>query len=271
MLTDRFPFLSLVPKAVLADHLLDGSHVRVRATLTQTKPNTFTFELTPQTTQASRIQEPLRGTSVSNMITGISYSVEMDESGAVSSFMAGKPMRDTPAPIENILNRSHAQLLDLARTYAEELETLPPVQLSRECMRSNVAIYLNLLQQTDTFSRAFGPPPRVRALCMGCFQREMGEPVSLQTQTNNGWQFVTTSIVASERLFHALHVCLGEPFGPDVMPIFVLIPHEQLVFPGAYFRLYEAGMHTCLEGVYQDERTIFLGSLVGARQGPVES
>lgn len=271
MLTDRFAFLSLVPQAVLAEHLLDMPLVRVRATLTRTKADDLVFELLPQA-DASEILHRLRGHKVPYMEVGRSYCVEVDETRVVSSSIDGEEMREVPAPIDFLLNHSYVQLRDLARQYAKELESLPSVGPSRECMRGNAVNYLDFLRSTDSFSRAFGHPPRVRSVCLGCFKRELGEPIHLQeAQVENSWQFVTTSIKGSPRLFHALRVCMGEPISPDVMPIFVLTPHEKLVFSRAYYRLYEAGMHRCLEEVYANERDVFVGKQLLAGHEDIES
>lgn len=270
MLIDRFPFLSLVPQVVIAEHLLDLPLARVRATLTRTTANNCVLALVPQT-DASDILHRLNGHNWLNMIFGVTYSVDIDETGVVSSSADGKEMREVPAPIEFLLNRAYVLLLNLARQYVQELKLLPPVESSWECMRNNVACYLDHLRNLDSFGRAFGPPPRVRSVCLGCFQRELGQRVDLQTNSQSGWQLVTSSVKASERMMRAMHICLGEPLSPDVMPIFVHTPHEQLRFAQALYRLYEAGMDSCLKEVYVNERDVFMGQRLSAGHEGIES
>ncbi len=270
MLIDRFPFLSLVPQATLTEHLLDRPLARIRATITRTEANKLTLEILPKT-DVSCVLERLRGHKIPYMEVERSYSVEIDEAGELSSSPDAELTSTIPVPIEFLLDHVHEQLCGLVRQYAGELASFPAVEIARECMRGNAVHYLNFLRAVNSIPRAFGPPPRVRAVCLSCFQREAGIMLSLQHPEDSNQQMLLGRIKSSSRVLHAWQVCMGEPFSPEVFPLFIIIPHEQLGFVGAYYKLYEAGTQRCLQEVYASERDIFIGGRLSKGQAPVES
>ncbi|MEK7665981.1 MAG: hypothetical protein AAB337_03860 [Patescibacteria group bacterium] len=270
MLMNRFPFLSLVPTNVLVEGLLDRSHARVRATIERTKIDHVTFELTPKA-DASSVVQLLDWQMVSHMVVGVSYSVEIDESGAVSSAIGGEPLRQVPAPIEFLLRCCHRQLRNLACQYVDELRSLPSVASAQECMRGNAVSYLDLLRKIEMFYRAFSPPPRVRSVCMDCFQREAGLMIPMRGNAQRRLHLDMSGVRNNRHVASALSHCMGEDYSLDIFPAFVLIPHEQLVFSEVFYRLYEAGMNRCLEDVFEDERDIYIAKRLMEGTPPIES
>lgn len=255
MLSDRFPFLSLIPQAQLAEQMLDGDRARIQMSLTRTSSSEVKVTFTP-TLDARSLHQLLQtgGRGMPFMEIGRVYSAQVDEGGRVKMLVDGKTVSSTP-PVEYLLTKVYRPLCELAKRYVVDLQGLPMLDPSRESMDWNIAQYLMRCKQSGQIASVLTRTPRVRSYCLGCFTRSLGRP--LPTLPDNA-QVLLVQIPGGRPTERIIEGLIREPYSPSILPVAIPFRHEHFLSWPAYQRLYEAGMQAILETVYENHLTAMM-------------
>lgn len=249
MLTNRFSFLSLVPEGVLAGLLLDGPDVRVRLRMVFKEPNTLELTTTPYSPiedLAKACTARLHGRPP--MVPDVRYEAEVDEKCQVTMRVGGEIVKSSLA-IEYVLSAVYPLLMMRARKYVDDLVAMSKVLSvtgARVCLRGTLMEHFTQYEYSRQIATLGNRQPRVRAFCLGCLYRAVGEPFDVHALSHGGKNPVALATFKDKRkALVAIEGLIGQPLSMDVL-LMGSVTSYQAMFPGAQICLYEAGMQTVL-------------------------
>lgn len=244
MLTDRVPLLGFVPASVRAAYLVDGTRARVRLTLTREEGNRISFVLTPAgdlETIKRRIKEAGR---VPVMVVGVSYEVEVDESG-VAVMREGGTTVESSSFLEFVLRAIHGELRTLAVKYGGDLAKMGELSVTT----AKATVCAALKEHFEEMNKAGRLAVMVGAgtleavtFCVHCLAQQTSGKLALHLELNDDGRAAYLLPTDMSSAISTIERLTGSLVSDKTILLPATVPCTALAFPSTYLALNRAAM-----------------------------